>query len=98
MRFEHEALGIWAETPERIPQRLVEGFFAARRKLDGDERMRISSPEFQGNMLRAARSSGFFSAASYGVGEVGDLEPRAVRWLAGQLDSFLAELLEIPPK
>ena len=95
MKLEHAKLGVSVELADPIKQRHVEAFFKAKRELDGDNAVRLSSPEEYGSVIRSAWTAGVLLPPAQDVGE---LSPAAVRWLGQQLDRLIGEALSIPPE
>jgi hypothetical protein len=95
MKLENEKLGLSVEVADPILQRHVEAFFKAKREADGDNAIRLSSPEHHGGILRAAWKCGLLLPPAR---EVADMAPAAVRWLGRKLDELLGEVLEVPPE
>jgi len=95
MKLEHAKLGISVELADPIKQRHVEAFFKAKRELDGDNAIRLSSPEEYGSVVRSAWGGGVLLPPAQDVAE---WSPAAVRWLGQQLDRLIGEALSIPPE
>ena len=95
MKLENEKLGLSVEVVDPILQRHVEAFFKAKRELDGDNAIRLSSVEHHGSILRAAWKAGILLPPELGVA---DMKPAVVRWVARKLDELIGETLEIPPE
>ena len=98
MRLENAKISIAVELHDDLRHRHIEAFMAAKRELDGTNAVRLSSPEHNGNIVRAALRCGIITEAPFTVEQVGDLTPPAVRWLGKELDAYLAKVLEISPK
>lgn len=95
MKLEHVKLGVSVDVADPIKQRHVEAFFKAKRELDGDNLVRLSSPEEYGSIVRAAWKGGVLLPPEQDPGE---MPPAAVRWLGQQLDKLIGEALSIPPE
>lgn len=89
MKLEHGALDVHAELKDEILQRDVEKIFANQRELGMD----VSVPQYHGNLIRACKEAGVLEC-----GDVAEMKPAAVRWLAQRLDEELAALFDIPPE
>lgn len=95
MRLENVPLDVAADFVEPLLQRHVEQFFKEQRALNGSNDVRLSSPEYQGNMLRAAWTAGVLLEPKQ---DVGAMRAAQVRWLAQKVDTLLGEALSIPPE
>jgi hypothetical protein len=95
MKLEHTKLGVSVELADPIKQRHVEAFFKAKREQDGDNLIRLSSPEEYGSVVRSAWKAGVVLPPEQDPGE---MSPAAVRWLGLQLDKLIGEALSIPPE
>jgi hypothetical protein len=95
MKLENEKLKLSVEVADPILQRHVEAFFKAKREIDGDNAINISSPEHHGSIVRASWKCGLLLPP---IQDVSEMAPGAVRWLGRKLDSMIGEALEIPPE
>ena len=95
MKLENAKLEVSVEVAEHILQRHVEEFFKAKRELDGENAVRLSSPEHHGSILRASWKCGLLLPPEQKVEE---MRPAVVRWLGRKLDDMLGEALEVPPE
>jgi len=95
MKIENEKLGLSVQIVEPILQRHVEAFFKAKRELDGDNAIRLSSVEHHGSIVRAAYRATILLPPEQSVAE---MKPAVVRWLGRKLDELIGETLEIPPE
>lgn len=88
MKLEHQGLGISAELKNGITQGDVEAIFEHQRDFGGTD---VSIPKYHGNLIRSCKKAGVLEC-----GDVEELSPSAVRWLAQKLDEELAALFDIP--
>lgn len=96
MEFKHEDFAISVQVVE-LRQGHVEAFFKAKRDLDGDNEINLSVPELLGSIVRAACRSKIVESGML-EGDVGEMSPKAIRWLAEKIDAHIAEAMEIPPE
>ena len=92
MRYEHKGLGLSVDLPE-LSQRQLEAYFAGLREAEVDP-AKLSSVEYMGAAAREAAKLGWLN----GVGDVGELPPKHVRWLSGRISAHISEALPIPPE
>jgi len=97
MLLENEKLAVSVEFVDDLRTRQTEAFYAAHRKLAGENRFDISVFEWQAHLIRAALETKVV-VSSNGDMSVDDLSPAATRWLAIQIDARIAEALTIPPE
>ncbi len=94
MNLLNESLGVSAEMVDDLLQRHVEAYFLALRDLGGE--VSLSVPENMGNSVRAACRAEILNTIS--EGDVDEMKPAAINWIAVKLDDHIAGALIISPE